>query len=252
MDKDTVIDLLPEPRRLKAGRGWQWYAQGFKLFRHQPGMWIVLALQFGVLALLGSVLPALGTFIYTLAAPVLSGGVFLAARQTEAGLKIGPLDLFVAFKGEVKPLLLIGFANLVAALLVTMLLSLFGSQASLADMPAGTLPSPEQMKSLYLHISLSLLLMTPVMCAVWFAPALVLFEGHSPIEAMKLSFAGVWRNWQAFLVSGLITLALCLLSAFTLLLGLVIVLPVMMLMQYVAYREIFAATPIGNDGVSAC
>ncbi|MBY0444201.1 MAG: hypothetical protein K2Q15_03210, partial [Burkholderiales bacterium] len=65
MEKDNVIDLLPEPRRLVAGRGWHWYVQGFKLFRRQPSMWIVLALQFFVLALLAGVLPAVGALAYT-------------------------------------------------------------------------------------------------------------------------------------------------------------------------------------------
>jgi uncharacterized membrane protein len=249
MEKDNVIDLLPEPRRLVAGRGWHWYVNGFKLFRRQPGMWIVLALQFFVLALLAGVLPAVGALAYTLVSPALSAGVYLAAKQCDSGHKIGPLDLFSAFRGEVKPLLFIGFINVVAAMLVTLILSLFGSQSSLADLPAGSLPSPEEMKSLYLHTSLSLILMTPVMCAVWFAPALVLFKGHSPIEAMQLSFSGVCRNWQAFLLSSLITLALFILSAFTIFLGLLVALPVMMLMQYIAYQEIFDAAPVGVDGV---
>lgn len=249
MEKDNVIDLLPEPRRLAAGRGWSWYINGFKLFRRQPSMWIVLALQFFVLALLAGVLPAVGALVYTLVSPVLSAGVYLAAKQCDTGHKIGPLDLFAAFRGEVKPLLFIGFINVVAVMLVTLLLSLFGSQPSLADIPAGSLPSPELMKSLYVHTSLSLLLMIPIMCAVWFAPALVLFKGYSPTEAMKLSFAGVCRNWQAFLLSGLITLALFILSAFTIFLGLLVALPVMMLMQYVAYQEIFDVTPSDVDGV---
>ena len=257
MDKDTVIDLVPEPRHLKAGRGWQWYVQGFTLFRRQPGMWIVLALQFFVLALLAGVLPAVGALAYTLVSPVLSAGVYLAAKQCDLGNKIGPLDLFTAFRGEIKPLLFIGFINTVAAMLVTIVLGVFGSQVSLADIPTGSMPSPEQIKSLFLHSSLSLILMTPVMCAVWFAPALVSFDGHSPIEAMKLSFAGITRNWQAFLVNGLIAtglvvLVMLLMSVFTLLLALLLVLPVMMLMQYAAYQEIFEVTPIGIDGASAC
>jgi uncharacterized membrane protein len=249
MEKDNVIDLLPEPRRLVAGRGWHWYVNGFKLFRRQPGMWIVLALQFFVLALLAGVLPALGALAYTLVSPVLSAGVYLAAKQCDSGHRIGSLDLFTAFRGEVKPLLFIGFINVVAAILVTLILSLFGSQPSLADIPAGSLPSPAEMKALYLHTSLSVILMTPVMCAIWFAPALVLFKGYTPTEAMKLSFSGVYRNWQAFLLSGLISLGLFVLSAFTIFLGLLVALPVMMLMQYIAYQEIFDATPSGVDGV---
>jgi uncharacterized membrane protein len=254
MENDSVIDLLPEPRRLAANRGWHWYVNGFKLFRRQPGIWIVIALQFFVLALLAGVLPAVGALAYTLVSPVLSAGLYLAAKQCDSGKKIGALDLFAAFRGEIKPLLLIGFINVLAVMLVTLIMSLFGSQPSLADIPIGSMPSLEQMKSLFLYTSLSLILMTPVMCAVWFAPALVSFDCHSPIEAMKLSFAGIIRNWQAFLVNGLITtglviLVMLLMSIFTLLLGLLLVLPVMMLMQYIAYREIFDAAPMGVDGV---
>ena len=248
MDQDTVIDLMPEPRHLPARRGWQWYVQGFQLFRRQPAIWVLLGLQFMVLALLASVLPAVVAMAYTLLSPVLSGGVFLAAKRTDDGNKISPMDLFAAFKGEVKPLLRIGFINVLAVVLITVLMSLFGNHASIGEIPAGSLPSPEQIKALYLNLSINMILMTPVLCASWFAPALVLFDGHTPIEAMKLSFAGVYRNWQAFLLSGLLTLALCILSAFTLLLGLLLLLPVMMLMQYVAYQEIFSAKPIGKDG----
>lgn len=254
MENDSVIDLLPEPRRLVANRGWHWYVNGFKLFRRQPGIWIVIALQFFVLALLANVLPVVGALAYTLVSPVLAGGIYLAAKRCDAGNRVGPLDLFAAFRGEIKPLLWVGLINVLAAMLITVVLGLFGSQVSLTYVPLGGMPSPEQMKSLFLHTSLSLILMTPVMCAVWFAPALILFDGYSAIEAMKLSFAGITRNWQAFLVNGLITtglvvLVMLLMSVFTLLLGLLIVLPVIMLMQYIAYREIFAAVPAGADGV---
>ncbi|AMC36231.1 BPSS1780 family membrane protein [Janthinobacterium sp. B9-8] len=249
MENDNVIDLLPEPRRLPAGRGWQWYVSGFKLFRRQSGMWIVLALQFFVVALLAYVLSVVGAIAYALAAPVLFAGFYLAAKQADLGNKLGPLDLFAAFRGEIKPLLFIGFVDLFAAVLVTILLSFFGSQGTFPDVPAGTLPSPEEMKAIYLHVSLSLILMAPVKCATWFAPALVLLKGHSAIEAMKLSFSGVCSNWQAFLLSGMLAAALFILSAFTLMLGLVVVLPVMMLTQYMAYREIFDAAPVSVDGV---
>lgn len=248
MEKYTVIDLLPEPRRVAAGRGWQWYVQGFKLFRRQPWMWIMLGLQFLVLALVATTLPLVGTLAYTLVSPVLSGGIYLAAKQSDQGGRIGPLDLFAAFRQEIKPLLFIGLINVIASMLVTVLVSFMGNAGNLADIAPGTIPTPEQMKAIYMHTSVSLLLMSPVICAVWFAPALFLFEGHPPLEAMKLSFAGVCRNWQPFLVSGLITVVLCFLSAFTLLLGMLVVLPVMMLMQYVAYQDIFEPKPIGIDG----
>ncbi len=77
--------------------------------------------------------------------------------------------------------------------------------------------------------------------AFWFAPALVLFDGIAPLEAMKLSFVACCKNWLALLVYGVVFTVLALLASIPFGLGWLVLLPTMMASTYAAYREMFQA-----------
>ena len=60
---------------------------------------------------------------------------------------------------------------------------------------------------------LTLLLGAPLLMAVWFAPALVYFNGLQPVAALKASFDACLKNWLVMTIFGLITLVLCFFAA---------------------------------------
>ena len=47
-------------RAVGASHAGQWIASGWRLFRRQPGIWVLLTLVFGLIALALSVIPVIG------------------------------------------------------------------------------------------------------------------------------------------------------------------------------------------------
>ena len=86
---------------------------------------------------------------------------------------------------------------------------------------------------------LTLLLGAPLLMAVWFAPALVYFNGLQPVAALKASFDACLKNWLVATIFGLITLVLCFFAALPMGLGFLVLLPVLYGALYASYRDIF-------------
>lgn len=84
-----------------------------------------------------------------------------------------------------------------------------------------------------------LALIVPVTMATWFAPALVWFRNLEPLDALRQSFLGCWRNVLPFLVYGLIVLVLMGLAAIPFGLGILIMGPTLVGSTYAAYLDIF-------------
>jgi uncharacterized membrane protein len=102
-------------------------------------------------------------------------------------------------------------------------------------MPAGAI------LTLLLAALVGLALMVPVFMAIWFAPALVVFDGKDAIEAMKQSFAGCLKNIVPFLIYGLVLFVLSILASIPLGLGWLLLGPVLAASVYTGYKDIFTA-----------
>ena len=80
-------------------------------------------------------------------------------------------------------------------------------------------------------------LMLPLLMALWFAPALVIFHDVQPMAAMKSSFQGACANTAPGF--GSVGFVLAILAVIPLGLGLLVLGPVMWGTMYVGYRDIF-------------
>src|SRR5688572_1524783 len=98
-------------RAVPASRGWTWIADGWDLFRRQPGTWVLIALVFGVMFFSVSILP-----FVSIAAPILMpifiGGMVLACERLERGEDIGIADLFSGFQAAGGELAIVGLIGL--------------------------------------------------------------------------------------------------------------------------------------------
>jgi uncharacterized membrane protein len=74
---------------------------------------------------------------------------------------------------------------------------------------------------------------------MWFAPALVFLQDVDPIEAIKASFIGCLRNIVPFLVYGVAGLFLAILATIPIGFGWFVLVPVMAVSVYTAYRDIY-------------
>ncbi len=235
--------LLDEPRRCPAGNGSKWIGQGWQLFKLRFGLWIgMLIVLFG--AFIGlSMIPIVG-FLASVAYPLFFGGWMIASERAHQQGDLRFEDLFAGFSLHFKPLALVGLIYLGATIVVLIAagiaaLLLGGSMMMMVSGDPGTTIGVAFLVAFLVYMAL----FVPVLMAIWFAPALVVFHGVEPIPAVKLSFMGCLRNIPAFLVYGLVGLVMMLVGAIPLFLGWLVVYPILMIAVYSSYRDIF----LGED-----
>jgi uncharacterized membrane protein len=90
-----------------------------------------------------------------------------------------------------------------------------------------------------LGILFFLLLLLPLIMAIWFAPALVMLGGLSPGAALKASFLGCLRNVVPFLVYGAIGIVLAIVASIPFGLGWLVLGPVTIASIYSSYCDVF-------------
>jgi uncharacterized membrane protein len=76
--------------------------------------------------------------------------------------------------------------------------------------------------------------------AMWFAPALVVFDNLAPVEAAKASFAASLKNLVPFLLFGVLYIVAAVVASIPFGLGWVVLVPLVGLCAYVSYQDVFA------------
>lgn len=243
-------------RVVPAGRGWQWIADGFSLFRRNPAMWIALTLVLGAMWAGSLIIPLIGPLLFNLFLPMFFAGMLAGCRALEAGEPLQLNHLFIGFREQTVPLVTVGGVYLVGTVVVLGIVLLFSGSSMLpAVMEGKGAADPETLRaavrSLLIGLAAGAAAYLPLIMALWFAPPLVLFERTAPVEALRLSFVACLRNTVPFLVYGLALVGLWLVitlpAAFgplgaVLVFGLLIAsMPVMVCSVYASYRDVFGA-----------
>jgi len=231
---------VPGGRSVIAERGWAWIAAGWDLFKKQAGMWIALMLVALVIFVVLALIPFVGSIALSVLSPVFGAGVMIGCRAIEEGhgLEIG--HLFAGFKEKLAPLATVGAIYLGATIVIVLAVMLV-SGVSIFSIAAGgdSAAAPAAILAVLLAVLVSLALMLPLFMAVWFAPALVVFQGKSAVDAMKESFSGCLRNILPFLVYGVVMLVLSVLASVPLFLGWLVLGPVLAASLYTSYKDIY-------------
>jgi uncharacterized membrane protein len=240
-DLKLVLPARIEP----VGAGWTWIAEGWKLFAKAPVMW--LATTVVLLIILVSLrwfIPRVGTVAILLLGPVFSAGYVIACRSLERGGEFELEHFFAGFRTRFASLLAVGLLTLlgcVAMLLVFVAFSGFAlMSALLSDNIDNVLAAATASAiGILLGALAALALAVPIAAAIWFAPALVVMHGMSPLSAMKMSLVGSFRNFLPFLVYGIVMGIFLLIALIPAFLGLLAWIPLTFASTYVAYRRIF-------------
>lgn len=233
-----------DSKSVDAGRGVNWWTDGWALFMKNPGMWIVLGLVVIVIGVVLNFVPFIGGLAFALVMPAFIGSWMLAARKLEGGGTLEVGDLFLGFQGQqLTPLLVLGALSLAASAVVFVVMGVFGFGAVMgmgvgAGMHSG-MGALAAMGAGLMGMLIGLALFVPITMAFWFAPALVVFDGIAPVEAVKSSFAACMRNVMPFLVYGVLGLMASVLASIPLGLGWIVLLPLMGLTVYLSYRDIY-------------
>ena len=244
-----------EVQLVSAGKGWQWIVDGYALFRKSPAMWIAITLLLGVIWLVSMIIPVLGPLLFNLFSPLLFAGLMAGCRALENGEALEFRHLAAGFSDRAAPLVTIGGVYLIGTILVVGIVlvvaggSMLPSMLSKAGTDIETLRAA--MRSMALALSVGAAVYLPLIMLIWFAPLLVMFDGMTPVAAMKLSFSACFKNTLPFTVYGLAILGLWVVMSLPAAMGifgalLVIVLlvgsiPVLICSIYASYRDVFIA-----------
>ena len=218
----------------------------------------MLLLFIGVNLLLG-MLPFL-ELLPTILAPVFAVGFFIGCQELLENRMLQLDHLFGGFKKHFQMLFRLGLIYFLCNLLIFTLASLYVSQS----VPEATLDllaqaqtqtemvqvmnqNPDLVPVILSAVLLALILSIPLVMASWFAPALVYFRDQRPLKAMALSIKACNKNLLPFLVFGLLFLPLLFLALIPLGLGLLVMLPVMLISQYVSFLDVFGMGEMADD-----
>jgi len=236
--------LVMPGRRVRAGAGVDWVADGWRLFRKATLMWIVFLVLFFLVHLGLGMVPWVGMWIGNLVSPILMGGIALGCRSLETGGDLELEHLLAGFRRNTGLLFAIGLLYALGELAIMGAFSAFagtsfvwgvirGDEAAIVDALS------DDPLRLALGGLVALALAVPLVAAYWFAPALAMLHDVPAIPAMKESFLACWRNFLPMLVYGLVMLALLLLAVIPLGLGLIAWTPLMIATTYTSYRSVF-------------
>jgi uncharacterized membrane protein len=231
-----------EGRTVDAGRGWDWIVEAFALFRRQPGMWILIVLLAGILFIVISIIPVLGSLANALLFPIFGAGLMLGCKSLDQGGTLEFAHLFAGFKQKTSDLVLVGVFNLAGWVLIFIAVAAVIGGGALMGLMRGGMPGAGiSIVSMLLAALIIAGLSVPLYMASWFAPALIVLHDLAPVAALKASFSACLRNWIPFLIYSIVLLVLCVVAAIPLGLGYLVLIPVLVASVYTAYRDIFCA-----------
>jgi uncharacterized membrane protein len=229
------------------GRGFGWISDAFGLFMKAPGAWLLFALVVFVGMFAVGMVPFIGQLGFNLVSPLILAGVITVCRNLERGEELKSEDFLVGFSGNPTPLLIVGGLYLGGSLLIVAVFFIIVIATVGTAILAG-LSDPGQLSQvatvttllmLMVAALVALALYVPLVMAFWFATPLVYFHGVAPVDAMKASFMGCLKNILPFLLYGVVSFVLLLISVIPLGLGLLVMMPVLLITVYTGYKDIY-------------
>ena len=232
-----------------AGRGAHWWSEGWRYFTASPIVWVVIAILYLAIMIGLGVIPVIGQIASMLLHPALTAGLMIGCRAQDRGGELTVGHLFAGFGERLSPLVVLALlylAGWIAIWLVTvsLLVAVIGGGTLGAILSGNAVQAGIAMLSALslgalVVLLVALLLMVPLLMAIWFAPALVVLRGDEPLAAMKTSFNACLRNVAPFLVYGLVGLLLAIVATIPLGLGWFVLAPVYAASIYAGYKDIF-------------
>jgi uncharacterized membrane protein len=187
-----------------------------------------------------AILPFIGALASFVLGPVFTGGLMIASRNAEEG-RMEFADAFAGFKHRFGTLATVGAVYLVGMIAIVFVATIVSGVGMFSVLGGAT--TPDQLASLGITLALALLimlgLMLPLVMAIWFAPALIVFDELGAGEAMKASFFGCLKNMLPFLLYGILLMIASVIASIPLLLGWLVLGPVIVASIYTSYRDIY-------------
>lgn len=237
--------LTNKPAVADIGRGAGWLLDGFGYFSKAPLAWLGSIILLFVIFFALSFIPIIGGLVAQVLMPVFFAGLILGCQAQDSGGEFTVNHLFAGFSRQTSQLVVLGLIYTIGIILITiaMVVVLFvmpGGVELAKQIQSGDIDQLRSaMRTMSLVILIGSALYLPLLMAYWFAPALVVLDEMTPVQAMKRSFMGCLYNVLPFLVYGIVGFVLCIIAAIPFMLGYLILMPMVTASIYIAYKEIF-------------
>ncbi|HEX4885251.1 MAG TPA: BPSS1780 family membrane protein [Casimicrobiaceae bacterium] len=240
-----------EPRRLAAGRGLQWWSEGWRIFMAAPLQWLGM---FVVMVLINVALhwiPIVGSLGTTIVNTIFVGGLLLGCHGLAQGRPLEFAQLFAAFRNDrLGPLAILGLIALGVGLVIALVLGVLVMGAGAAGMLTGTMAAQDAGVGMMTAMAgmgaaalvgslIGLVIGVLFYLAWWYAPALVAINRAAPVDALKASFRASTANLGAMTVFLLVFVLLALVASIPFGLGWLVLGPVAFGAGYASWREVF-------------
>jgi len=208
MDDTRPAGSIPFTRQ-PAAHGTQWLARSYAMFRKARMHWVLLLFVYYGVLVVADLVPLIGGFAAPILKPVFAVGFLAAAWTQERGGMPGVTLLFRGFRANLVALVILGVVFVVgitAAIAATALVDGGKLFALLANpMPqdlegdAAALRVQETLGDTRVQLGMlvGVLCGVPVLLALWWAPALVVFQDASAPKALATSLRAALANWQS-------------------------------------------------------
>ena len=254
--------------RYSASRGSVWLKEAVAMLAVARVPWLMLLLVYYIIQLLVSVIPLVGPLAMMVLRPVFTVGFLAAAWTQERGGRPEIRHLFRGFGANLRALLPIGAVLIVGTTLAVLATAVVDGGVLLEAITTNVKPDEALAANGRVEAAMlfAIVCALPVLLAMWFAPALIVFQDCGPGHALVTSLRAAIANWRPVAVYGLllfffgallpgVAIGLIALlvppSAAPYVIALIVVPYVFLFVaaqtisDYVAYRDIFHA---GEDG----
>lgn len=191
---------------LPARRGAEWLRSAYRLLARARLPWLLLLLLYYLVLGLVDVVPLLGQVAAPLLKPILSVGFLAAAWSQERGGTPELKHLFVGFRANLWALLPLGLV-FVAGITLAIFGTALVDDGKLLDVLSGKSKIDDALLSdgdVQLAMLFAAACALPVILALWFAPALVVFQDCTAWQALGTSLTAALANWRPLLLYGLL------------------------------------------------
>lgn len=233
-DNNTEVgELLDEPNSLPASSGMDWLKDAWAIFMARPLLWVGFTIFYFLALIVLSLIPIVGLIAGFVGTFVLAGVAYVAYQiDMDEPTSFG--DLFMGFRHNVLQQVLLIVVNFVALIVFAVIFTLI---ATMLGVGVGSVLGEGANLVLVLIMLVGLLFYIPLVMCMYLAPILILFHDMSAVSAMSLSFKACLKNILPFLVLGILLIIAGLVAIIPFGLGLLVLMPVMMITSYTAYKQ---------------
>jgi hypothetical protein len=198
----AAIDFV----RYSGARGAIWLKEAAAMLAAARFPWLMLLFSYYIIQYLVSFIPLAGPLAMMVLRPVFTVGFLAAAWTQERGGQPELRHLFRGFGANLWALLPIGVMLIVGTTIAVLSTALVDGGVLLDAVTSNAKPDESLAASPRVDFAMlvAILCALPTLLAIWFAPALVVFQDCGPWQAMLTSLRAAVANWRPVAVYGLL------------------------------------------------